>query len=65
MITFKVIDKVTHDEVSPEFVTDNSGAFFVLADSGQLFICWLDAWHDYIMEMMDMDNLEVVIDGEA
>ncbi len=65
MTTFKVINTITGATINPEFVTDNAGAFFVLADSGQLFICWLDAWHDYIMEMMDMDNLEVVADGQT
>lgn len=62
MTTFKVIDKVTHDEISAETVTDYAGGFFALADSGQLYACWFDAWHDCNMVMMNMDECEVVFD---
>ena len=66
MITFKVIDKRTGNPVDPETVTNRAGAFFVLSEVGELFVCYLDSWHDYEMILMDMeDHLEVVIDGEA
>lgn len=62
MKSFKVIDRKTGETVSAEFITDYAGAVFVLADCGVLFVAWLDEWHEYVMELVEDDDLEVVPD---